>query len=270
MLTVWDPWTIWNYVRTTGFRKIAETLFDQNILRITEGMAINSGAALENLLQQGMQDLANDRNATFEDLYRKTGKKLVITVTNVRTGFAEYWSVDNVPRMEVWRALRASVSLPILFPAFKIANAKYTDGGLACNIPCQLFPADRTLTLFVHAPTVDQGGITSNYFRQLMHHYSDAAQLGQFRVQPLYACRSVPCMAAPTNVSAYALNATNEEIDALVLQGARCWAAVCARNVLIGCSIYFLKTLNKEEIVEDPATLASSEAEAAAAALLNP
>ena len=114
LLTVWDPWAIWDYVRTTGFRKIAESLFDQNILAITEAMSINSGAALERLLKQGMADLTGSADVTFHQLFQLTGKKLVVTVTNLRTGFAEYWSVATVPRMEVWRALRATSVMPFL------------------------------------------------------------------------------------------------------------------------------------------------------------
>jgi predicted acylesterase/phospholipase RssA len=245
LLTVWDPWTIWEYVKTKGFRKIAESLFDQNIVQVTKGMSINSGRALETLLQKGMHDLTGNPNITFTELYKLTGKTLVVTVTNLDTGFAEYWSAATVPRMEVWRALRASVSLPILFPPFKVSNALYTDGGLACNVPCQLFPAAETLTFFVHAPVTEQTQ-TPGYLRQLAYYYSDAAQLGQFRAVPAYAVRSVPCKAAPHSASSFALNASNEEIDALVAQGALCWNAVCAKTVCICLCIYFASFLKRE------------------------
>ena len=59
--------------------------------------------------------------------------EIISTVTNVKTGKAEYLSVPREDRKFTY--LRASCALPLLFPEIEINGEKYLDGGIADSIP---------------------------------------------------------------------------------------------------------------------------------------
>jgi predicted acylesterase/phospholipase RssA len=238
MLTLWTPWKSWEYLRTKGLRGLSSTgLFDQTIEDVRRNMSLTSGRLLEKTLREGVSDLTGDENTTLLQFYQRTNKRLVITVTNVDTGHAEFWCFKTKPKVKLWEALRCSASLPVLFPAYVIDGVKYTDGGVTCNIPCHRYPPSQTLVLFVHAPisTFEDGN--DNILKKLMYHFADSAQLGPMRAQPLFGANVIPCMAGKTNVSAYNLGASPEEVDGLVQQGRICYGGLCVRNVCLAALI---------------------------------
>ena len=65
---------------------------------------------------------------TFNDLK----KPLVIGVTNIRTGKAEYINEGNLVD-----TILASSSIPVLFESAKINNETYMDGGIVDNLPVE-------------------------------------------------------------------------------------------------------------------------------------
>lgn len=239
MLLVADPWTVWDYVKRCGFRDIAKGMFDQSMAQASQQQSISSGKALEDMLRTGVQDLSGDVDMTLQQLFERTGKKLVVTVTSVQSGRVEYWSYTTKPHVPVWKALRASVSIPFVFPAFVVDGQAYHDGGIMCNVPCHLFNAKDTLTLFVHRPN----RTSCSAFTEVLDRYCGAAQLGQFRLEPLYALNCVPCVSDETIVAAHTFGATDQEIDSVVQQGALSWNAVMARNVYMLFGLYFVLAL---------------------------
>lgn len=74
---------------------------------------------------------------TFEDLFQKTGRTLVVVVTNLNTRRAEYWSHETVPAMEVVHALRVSCTVPLYFTAVPHEGMLYVDGCVVDNFPLQ-------------------------------------------------------------------------------------------------------------------------------------
>jgi predicted acylesterase/phospholipase RssA len=239
MLTLWTPWRCWEYLRTKGLRSLSSTgLFDQTIEDVRRNMSLTSGKLLEKTLREGVADLTGDENTTLLQFYQRTNKRLVITVTNVETGHAEFWCFKTKPKVKLWEALRCSASLPVLFPAYEIDGVKYTDGGVTCNIPCHRYEPSQTLVLFVHAPisTFEEGG-NDNILKKLMYHFADSAQLGPMRAEPLFGANAIPCMASKTNVSAYNLGASPDDVDGLVQQGRVCYDSLCVRNVCLAALI---------------------------------
>ncbi len=239
MLTLWTPWQSWEYLRTKGLRSLGSTgLFDQKLEDVTRNMALTSGKKLNDTLRQGVADLTGDENTTLLQLFERTNKRLVITVTNVDTGHAEFWCHRTRPHVKLWEALRCSASLPVLFPAYVVEGVQFTDGGVTCNIPCHRFPPTSTLVLFVHEPLCAPGETnTGNFLRKVAYHFTDSAQLGPMRVEPRYGVNAVACMATHENVSAYNLGASPIEIDKLVQQGRACFRAVCMRNVCLAAVV---------------------------------
>lgn len=68
-----------------------------------------------------------------EAAYEASKTKVFATVTNVRTGKAEYKQIDNCLKQVDW--LRASGTLPFISHRVHIGDNEYLDGGLVDNIP---------------------------------------------------------------------------------------------------------------------------------------
>lgn len=67
------------------------------------------------------------------DKFAKFKGEVIATVTNVRTGKAEYLPVPRDDRK--FMHLRASCALPLMFPEIEINGEKYLDGGVADSVP---------------------------------------------------------------------------------------------------------------------------------------
>ncbi len=77
--------------------------------------------------------LPNELDPFDYDAYRNSGIRFFATVTNVRTGKAEYIEVEDCrTQMEV---VRASASLPFLSRLVHYQGEDYLDGGIVDNIP---------------------------------------------------------------------------------------------------------------------------------------
>ena len=153
--------------------------------------------------------------------------------------------------MPVWLALRCSSSVPVIFNPHCVMGNTIYDGGIACNIPCHVFPPQSTLTLFncmdyasiearSSSTSTSTAGPTPPPSSSKLAEISTLAkmtwmnqQLGAMRAQPRYAIRAVPCIAAGTAVSAYTYNATLPEIDVLICSGLASLHGVLLRNLLV-------------------------------------
>ncbi len=229
LLQIWTPWEVLSYLNETGFKSIAQNIFDLSAEEAMQFKSVNSGKEVSAQLQTLVERVTGDKNMTMLELYQKTGKMFVVTVNNLTTGRCTYLSWKSAGSVPVWKALRASVSLPFLFAPVEINGQLFCDGGVKCNIPCHVFPPRSTLVFFVNGYTSP----TSCYMYKLLSQYQDGAQLGQFRSEPLYAMNSVPCSPSQDSVSAYAFNASSDEITELVNQGKMCWTAVVVRNFMM-------------------------------------
>ncbi len=228
LITLWDPWKILEFVKTAGFKELDQKLFDQDWKGLCMELSVNTGRRLNDLIRKGVLESTGSEDTTLREAYTQSGIHFIATVTNSQTGGTHYWSHANMPDLPVWQALRASVSIPYVFPEFVIGNCRYIDGGVTCNIPCHLFPAHKTLVLYVQIRR--KRSLTP---ATLLDWYSNSAQLGCFRAKPLYALNSIPCVPDVNSVSQYNFGATNEDMDGLMLQGLRCWRAMQTRNIML-------------------------------------
>lgn len=81
---------------------------------------------------------------TFEVLAKHPGAlPLKVVATNITTQDVETYSAATHPKMEVARAVLASSSFPILFPAVKLEADEVVDGGVMSNFPMWLFDDER-------------------------------------------------------------------------------------------------------------------------------
>ncbi len=81
---------------------------------------------------------------TFLELFELTGKKLIITGTNLTLRKTEYFDHLNTPNMSVSIAIRISMGIPILFSPIHHNNCLYIDGCVLDNFPIHILPNDNT------------------------------------------------------------------------------------------------------------------------------
>lgn len=72
---------------------------------------------------------------TFQELYDRFEKDLVITGTNVTKGSACYFNRFENPDMSVMDALSISTRVPFVFPCARYSNDVYVDGAFMDNLP---------------------------------------------------------------------------------------------------------------------------------------
>ena len=221
LLCEWSPWQVWAYATTEQFRAIGSQLIDQSWLDIPLTRSLSSGRALDAALQRGVLDVYGDANISLAAVAARTRKHLVLVVSNISQHRAEYWSARTQPDMPLWLALRASVSIPGLFPPVAWQHDEYVDGGLMCNVPCHLFPPQSTLVMLVHTTARPAAATTPMYATRLWEGFMGAAQLGSLRAVPAYVTSCIPCIPTPDTPDAYAFGAPDAVVDAIVHQGCR-------------------------------------------------
>lgn len=108
---------------------------------------------------------------TLADLYQRTGKLLVVCVTNLNTNCAEYWSHETHPQMPVAKAVATSMALPPVFTPTLIDGCTFVDGGLVDNFPCHVFPQQQTLCFRVKWGSLAQHQIdgVQKYFSRITY-----------------------------------------------------------------------------------------------------
>ncbi|XP_011672450.2 uncharacterized protein LOC100893728 [Strongylocentrotus purpuratus] len=106
-------------------------------------MGWHPGKAIDKFLGDSIKEKLGNPDATFKDLYDKTGRELCVVVTNLSTMMEEYCHVKTTPDMPMRLAVRMSTSIPgVLFPVTRADNDRndmYIDGGVICNYPVHCF-----------------------------------------------------------------------------------------------------------------------------------
>lgn len=134
-------------VAETDFSKFEDNtfLFIRDIFRLINYYGWNKGDVFEQWLYELIEKKTGNRHFTFADLHKKVicceqgYKELYIVATNVTKQRAETISFENYPDLEIAKAVRMSMSIPIFFMAVKNNDDVFVDGGLTSNYPIQIF-----------------------------------------------------------------------------------------------------------------------------------
>ena len=111
------------------------------------------GDAFSKWIKKQIFGLTGKGSVTFSDL--ETWKKdnpggfrsLYVVGTNLSLQIPEVFSAETVPDMEIWYAVRISMSIPLFFAAVKEADGDiFIDGGVTWNYPLNLFDDKRYLS----------------------------------------------------------------------------------------------------------------------------
>lgn len=117
------------------------TLDPLECLNIFTTYGLNSGDMFERTIEDMIVRKFGEefKDMTFLQLAKKTGKNLVVTVSNMTKEKCEFFYVDTKPDMKISLAIRMSCTIPIMFKPIVMDDQLYLDGGLFNNFPMDFF-----------------------------------------------------------------------------------------------------------------------------------
>ena len=128
----WNIHEIKDFTLNFNFNKLTSEI---NSISFFQKFGIQDGDRLQLLFVKFLESKLNVKDITFEELYNKTNKKLLIIGTNLTKSEEVVFSYKNTPKFSVILALRISVSVPIIFTPVEYENEFYVDGGIVNNFP---------------------------------------------------------------------------------------------------------------------------------------
>ncbi|WP_434927365.1 patatin-like phospholipase family protein [Shewanella sp. HL-SH2] len=129
--------------------------------RLASHYGIHTGDGFTKIIKQQIGQTSGDENLTFSSLNKLSKqhskfKDLYVVATNLSSQTAQIFSYKNSPDLPIWKAVRASISIPFVFEPFEINGELFVDGGLSWNYPIDIFDRegcdfDQTLGFFLEA-----------------------------------------------------------------------------------------------------------------------
>ena len=112
-------------------------LRDIDLFNFFTNFGLDTGKKIVEFLEDLFIKKNIDIDITFEDLYTKYGKTLIITGTCVNEHKLDVFSYKTHPKCKIIEGVRISTSMPFLYSAPKYKNNYYSDGGILNNYPVQ-------------------------------------------------------------------------------------------------------------------------------------
>lgn len=138
LLIGYTPKELFEFILTLDFKNLTQT----ELGNFLNKYGFNDGSAVMMVIKKLFLQKEIKENITFKELYEKTKKKLIITVTCINSKTTEYLSVDTACDMEVIMAIRMSISIPGYFTPIKYNGCHYIDGSASDNYPMQPFSSN--------------------------------------------------------------------------------------------------------------------------------
>ena len=113
----------------TGFQD------DGGVLQLASRYGYYRGDFAHDFLRDAVEERLDDGDATFADLNNKGGLDLHVHATNLSTQRVKEFSFAKTPDISLALAVRASMSIPLLFDAVNIDGQILVDGGVVLNYP---------------------------------------------------------------------------------------------------------------------------------------
>jgi len=141
-------------VAATNFKKFEDHF---NPLRIVTKYGLYEGDYFLNWLKGIIKEKTGDENITFAALAAAGYRDLHVFSTDLNTKNIREFSKTHTPNVVVAEAVRASMSIPFFFEAWKFTDNNpddhlYVDGGTVYNYPITAFtPIENTLGFFLYS-----------------------------------------------------------------------------------------------------------------------
>ena len=139
-------------LNSTDFKDFED---DGDLTRIVRTYGIYKGDFFLKWLKRLIKKKTGSEETTFGDLSNKNFLDLRVFATDLTNVELKEFSNKSTPNVIIAEAVRASMSIPLIFVAWKFTNNVpddhlYVDGGLLCNYPISAFERlDNTLGFFL-------------------------------------------------------------------------------------------------------------------------
>ena len=129
-----------------------------SILYFIKYYGLDNGKKVTEWLKKLLNKKQINENITLKELYDYSCQKLIICVTDVINCKPYYISYENEPDLKVIKAIRMSISIPIIYSPIKYKNKYYIDGGMSDNFPLGIFnnQEDKTLGILLSGKPEDK------------------------------------------------------------------------------------------------------------------
>ena len=114
------------FVNTLDFNN----LFKFNFKNLFYNYGLNNGDDIVKMLGDFVIKKNYNSNLTFLDLKNKTNNILIINASNITKRQNEVFDYINTPNLEIIKAIRMSISIPLIFTPIEYNNCLYVDGGI--------------------------------------------------------------------------------------------------------------------------------------------
>lgn len=171
----------------TNFKKFQD---DLNPLKLTTKYGLYRGEKLLTWVQQIIEQKTGNKDLTFAQLEEQGYKTLKVFASDLNTTTLTEFSYEQTPGVKVAESIRASMSIPLFFDAWKFPDEKpdnhiYVDGGVLYNYPITAFDdIDKTLGFFIDINEVDDGldfNDVSSYLKHLFRTVLNAQDVDFFK-----------------------------------------------------------------------------------------
>lgn len=171
----------------TNFKKFQD---DLNPLKLTTKYGLYRGEKLLTWLQEIIEQKTGNKHLTFAELEDQGYKTLKVFASDLNTATLTEFSLEKTPDVKIAESIRASMSIPLFFDAWKFPDEKpnnhiYVDGGVLYNYPITAFEdLDKTLGFFLDINEEDDGldfNDVSSYLKHLFRTVLNAQDVDFFK-----------------------------------------------------------------------------------------
>lgn len=144
----YTPKEMLEFIKTHLYQENISNFSIEEAFNMFDTYGLSSGEIINMFTRQVLKHKLNVDDITFIDLAKKTGKNLVVCVSNLTKERSEFMSVDTEPSMSVLLAIRISCSLPLIFTPVTYKDNMYLDGVIYDNFPIDYFKGSKLRDIF--------------------------------------------------------------------------------------------------------------------------
>lgn len=206
----------------TNFKKFQD---DLNPLKLTKKYGLYRGEKLLKWVQDIMHQKTGNKDLTFAELENQGYKTLKVFASDLNTTSLTEFSCDKTPNVKIAESIRASMSIPLFFDAWKFPDEQpnnhiYVDGGVLYNYPITAFgDLDKTLGFFIDINELDDGldfNDVSSYLKHLFRTVLNAQDVDFYKT---LESDKTTVIIKNKGIAITNFNLTKEQKDILYLEG---------------------------------------------------
>lgn len=137
----YDTKTMKSVIDATDFKTFRDHF---NPLRVGTKYGLYKGDVLLGFIEKLIKDATGDKSITFEQLKDQGMRELKVFACDLNTIELQEFSAEKTPNVQIGHAVRASMSIPLFFQAWKFPEGVlndhlFVDGGTIYNYPIDAF-----------------------------------------------------------------------------------------------------------------------------------